>query len=65
MGRGTLPEFWDELEDHRKGQGQAGDPQGGPGQVGGPTQRSGTSRLTLGEVRDGSRDPRRVQKWVG
>ena len=48
MGRGTYGEVWD----------GTGDPQGGPGRVGGPSKKSGTCQGTLGEVRDGSGDPR-------
>ena len=52
-GRGTLLEVWD----------GKGDTRGGPGQVGGPSGRSGMGRGTHGEVRDWLEDPREV--WDG
>ena len=47
-GRRTIIEVWEE----------SGDPRGGPGRVGGLSRRCGTDRWTLGEVRDGSEEPR-------
>ena len=49
MGRGTLREVWDGSEE----------PRGGPGRFVGPSDRSGTGRGTLVEVRDGSGVPKR------
>ena len=41
------------------------DPPGCLGWVGEPSQRTGTGRETLGEVRDGSRVPREVRDELG
>ena len=35
----------------------SGDPQGGPGRVGGPAERSGTGRVNLEDVRDRLEEP--------
>ena len=55
-GRETRVEGWDESEDTR----------GGPGRVWGPARRSGTVRLTLGKVQNGSENPRGgLERLVG
>ena len=51
-GSGTLSEVWDGSRD----------PQKGPGRVGGPSRRSGTSRRTLPEIQDGSGARREVRE---
>ena len=55
MGRETLDEVWD----------GSGDPRGSPGQVGGPSGRSGTGRGTHGKVRDELADPQGGLGLVG
>ena len=65
MGRETLGKVQDESRD----------PSGGPGRVGGPSERSktgrgtsrrsGTGRRTLQEFQEGLRDPHRDPRWVG
>ena len=57
-GWGTRGEVRDGLWDPRGGPGQAGNPWGGAGRVGGLSGRSWTGLGTLGEVRDGSGDSR-------
>ena len=58
MGRRTLGEARDGLGDTRGVVDESRDPRGGPGRVVGTSRRSGTGRLTLEEVCDGSGDPR-------
>ena len=60
-GRGTIGEVRDGSRDPWGGseldgeiRDGSGDTQGGPGQVKGPSERSGTGRGTLEEVRKGS-----------
>ena len=67
MGRGTLEDVREWSGDRRgglklvgvpkEGTGQIGDPRGSPRRVEGPSGRSGPGRGTIGEVRNGSRDP--------
>ena len=54
MGCGTLEEVRD----------RSWDPQGDPGQVGGPSGRTGMGQWTLGEVWDGSRALKEVLEWL-
>ena len=54
MGRETLGEVQDE----------SGDPTRGPGRVGGPSGRSGTSWGTLPDVQDWLKKPRRGPRRV-
>ena len=55
MGWWTLGEVRDGL----------GDPRGGPGRIGRPSERSGTGRVTLPVFRDGYGDPPGGFKQVG
>ena len=58
MGRGTLGEVREGLENPQGGPGQFGGTSGWSGTGLGPTRKSRTLPRTLGEVRDGSGDPR-------
>ena len=57
MGRGTLKEVGDRSEDPRGDPIQVGDLRGGPGRVGGPLGRSGTTKGTNPMALDGLMDP--------
>ena len=62
---GTIPEIWDGSGDPWGGPGRVGEPSLRSWMVGGPSRRSGTCRLTLGEGQDGSGDLRGGAGQVG